>query len=135
MAIDLAIGAQQWCDDMRRDPAGPVADYLRQIADDIETNERILVPRDTLGTFRSIRVDSAEDKDGFVYERVLSKKLTTNVLNSKTGYIRNRGPARKGTRYSRRHRIYKSGVRRAHQFVLKAVWSVTKAPWEVTKAP
>jgi hypothetical protein len=120
MADNIAISAQGWLDDQRRDPAGPVAELLRGLAGEIADAERGFVPKRTGATLASIGVEEDADDDGFIYERVVSGKLISNINASSTGYIKNRHSLNVKRRFAR-----DDTERKAQPFQREAIDSIT----------
>jgi hypothetical protein len=124
---DLAITAQEWIEDQLRDPRSEPVAYLRHLAALTADNARAAVPRRTGLTLESVHVEEVTGSDGFIYERVLSRNPVTDVLNSASGVIRNRGrDTRELTRTGRRKRSRTGrSVRLAHPFMREALFETT----------
>ncbi len=128
MALDtLAVDAQRWAEDEFRRPDSAGVKFLRRIADEVESAARADVPRDTGRTLDSIEADERTGRDGIRWFKVSARNPQTDVLDSASGYIRNRGAAsHELTRTGRHRRARGTGttVRASHPFMRTALVSV-----------
>ena len=118
---DLIVAADAWLDSELRDPDSDVAAYLREIADQVAGEARVLAPKRTGRTAASVHTEDATDSDGDFYVRVGSRNPQTDVLNAKLGYIHNRHSKNVKRRFSK-----DDTVRPSHPFAREALWSVSR---------
>jgi hypothetical protein len=126
---DLAAEAQAWVEREFRDPASDGTRYIRRIADEVADAGRILAPRHTGRTAESVHAGERTGSDGVIWYKVTGRNPQTDVLNSKTGRIRNRGKlTHELTRTGKRKRSAGTGrsTRSAHPFLREALFSVEK---------